>query len=549
MDPLLARACAETPDFPGRPLVTFALALDLLPEPHWSALTPDAPLRHRRLLRLDPGRGLTSAPLHIEERVLHLLAGVNHLDHPLAEILHPKDPPEHMAARHWTLATQTIPILTGPSILHLCGDDPTGQEEIAALVARRSGRQLFTLRLEDLPTATAELDDLLQLWSRDAILLSAILLLQCASTPLTPSDRRLLERLPGPLLLASRDPIPLRRPSQRHQVDRPDPADQKRLWSLTLTDAHLVDTLSHQFRLSADSILTLAAAHPHATPQQLWNACRSTARPRLEDLAERIEPRADWDDLILPDLQKQVLHLLASQCRHRMTVYEDWGFAARGRRGLGLSALFAGPSGTGKTLAAEVLAAELQLDLYRIDLSAVVSKYIGETEKNLKQVFDAAESGGVLLLFDEADALFGKRAEVKDSHDRYANIEVGYLLQRMETFQGLAILTTNLKSSLDKSFQRRLRFTVDFPFPDPAQREAIWARAFPLQTPTVDLHPASLARLNVTGGNIRNIARNAAFLAAEAGTPIAMQHVLHATRMEAVKLERPLSDLEIRGWV
>ena len=156
----------------------------------------------------------------------------------------------------------------------------------------------------------------------------------------------------------------------------------------------------------------------------------------------------------------------------------------KGRRGLGLSALFSGPSGTGKTLAAEVLAGELNLDLYRIDLSSVVSKYIGETEKNLKQVFDAAESGGVLLLFDEADALFGKRAEVKDSHDRYANIEVSYLLQRMESFQGLAILTTNLKSSLDKAFQRRLRFTVDFPFPDAAQREAIWARVFPAQTPT-----------------------------------------------------------------
>jgi SpoVK/Ycf46/Vps4 family AAA+-type ATPase len=158
-----------------------------------------------------------------------------------------------------------------------------------------------------------------------------------------------------------------------------------------------------------------------------------------------------------------------------MTVYETWGFAAHGRRGLGLSALFSGPSGTGKTLAAELLAAEQHLDLYRIDLSAVVSKYIGETEKNLKQVFDAAEAGGCMLLFDEADALFGKRAEVKDSHDRYANIEVGYLLQRMESFLGLAILTTNMKSTLDKSFQRRLRFTVDFSFPDAAQRQEICA--------------------------------------------------------------------------
>ncbi len=179
----------------------------------------------------------------------------------------------------------------------------------------------------------------------------------------------------------------------------------------------------------------------------------------------------------------------------------------------------------------------------------MVSKYIGETEKNLKQVFDAAETGGILLLFDEADALFGKRGEVKDSHDRYANIEVSYLLQRMESFQGLAILTTNLKSSLDKAFQRRLRFTIDFPFPDAAQREAIWSRVFPAQTPTKDLRPDRLAKLNMTGGNIRNIALNAAFLAAAAGASVEMAHVLQATRMEAVKIERPLSDTEVRGWV
>jgi len=234
-----------------------------------------------------------------------------------------------------------------------------------------------------------------------------------------------------------------------------------------------------------------------------------------------------------------------------MKVYETWGFSARGRRGLGVSALFAGESGTGKTMAAEVLAGELGLDLYRIDLSAVVSKYIGETEKNLKQVFDAAEEGGVALLFDEADALFGKRGEVRDSHDRYANIEVSYLLQRMEAYQGLAILTSNLKASLDRAFQRRLRFTVNFPFPDAAQREAIWSRVFPAETPTQALDPRRLSQLNVAGGNIRNIALNAAFLAAEegTGTPVAMAHLAQAARLEAQKIERPLSEAEIRGWI
>jgi len=234
--------------------------------------------------------------------------------------------------------------------------------------------------------------------------------------------------------------------------------------------------------------------------------------------------------------------------RQRTTVYETWGFARSGSRGLGISALFAGASGTGKTMAAEVIADELRLDLYRIDLSSVVSKYIGETEKNLRRIFDAAEQGGVILLFDEADALFGKRSDVKDSHDRYANIEVSYLLQRMESYRGLAILTSNLKSSLDVAFLRRIRFAVQFPFPDAVQRAEIWRRAFPAGMPSAGLEPEALARLNVAGGNIRNIALNAAFLAADAGEPVRMRHLLRAARSEYAKLERPLTDAELVGW-
>jgi SpoVK/Ycf46/Vps4 family AAA+-type ATPase len=234
--------------------------------------------------------------------------------------------------------------------------------------------------------------------------------------------------------------------------------------------------------------------------------------------------------------------------RQRARVYETWGFAQKSNRGLGISALFAGASGTGKTLAAEVLANELNLDLYRIDLSQVVSKYIGETEKNLRRVFDAAESGGAVLLFDEADALFGKRSEVKDSHDRYANIEVSYLLQRMEAYRGLAILTTNMKSALDSAFLRRIRFIVNFPFPDAGQRAEIWRRIFPPATPTDGLDAARLARLNVAGGNIRNIALNAAFLAADAREPVRMQHLLRAAKIEYAKLEKTLSTGEVGDW-
>jgi SpoVK/Ycf46/Vps4 family AAA+-type ATPase len=287
---------------------------------------------------------------------------------------------------------------------------------------------------------------------------------------------------------------------------------------------------------------------PGLALQHLWDACRMQARPRLDNLAQRIEPAAGWDDLVLPEPQRSTLREIASHVRNRATVYESWGFGSQGARGLGISALFAGASGTGKTMAAEVLAGELRLDLYRIDLSAVVSKYIGETEKNLRRVFDAAEEGGVILLFDEADALFGKRSEVKDSHDRYANIEVSYLLQRMEAYRGLAILTTNMKQALDTAFLRRIRFIVQFPFPDAAQRARIWNRIFPATTPTDGLDAGKLSRLNVAGGHIRNIALGAAFVAADASEPVRMHHVLRAARSEYAKLEKPLTDSEIGGW-
>jgi SpoVK/Ycf46/Vps4 family AAA+-type ATPase len=239
---------------------------------------------------------------------------------------------------------------------------------------------------------------------------------------------------------------------------------------------------------------------------------------------------------------------MITHVRQRLQVYELWGFASKSGRGLGIAALFTGTSGTGKTMTAEVIANELSLDLYRIDLSAVVSKYIGETEKNLRRIFDAAEIGGAVLLFDEADALFSKRTQVRDSHDRNANMETNYLLQRLEAYQGLAILTTNLKDSIDTAFLRRIRFVVEYPFPNVRERKQIWNQIFPIQTPTEGLDYAKLARLNVAGGNIRNIALNAAFLAADAGEPVMMKHLLSATLSEGRKLGQSMSD-SLKDWV
>ncbi|MFP4101099.1 ATP-binding protein [Coleofasciculus sp.] len=282
--------------------------------------------------------------------------------------------------------------------------------------------------------------------------------------------------------------------------------------------------------------------------EQLWDTCRIQARPHLDALAQRIECRGSFADLALPEQQLQLLRDIVAQAQLRPQVYRHWQFDRNRGHGLGISALFYGPSGTGKTTAAEIIAAQLRLDLYRVDLSAVVSKYIGETEKNLAQVFDAAQMGGVVLLFDEADALFGKRGEVKESRDRYANQEVSYLLQRIESYQGIAILTTNLKTAMDKAFERRLRFIVEFPFPDAQQRCQIWQRVFPQATPTKGLNYRKLAQVPLSGGSIQNVALNAAFAAAQNNTAVTMGHILDAARVECKKIGKVIVSADFQGW-
>ncbi|HEU0297982.1 MAG TPA: ATP-binding protein [Longimicrobium sp.] len=564
MDGGVAACCAAAQGGARHAAPTFALALATLDEPHWSAVAPVRPLRRWRLVEVEEGSPPTTAPLRIDERMLHFLAGVGYLDPRLHPLLRRREPPGAAAgghAAHAAAAAAALRADQGPRpLVQLWGDDPQGQEDVAALAAAALGLQLYVLRAGDLPAGAAELDAFCTLWDREAALLPGALLVQCDGAPAPPALAQLAERTVGLVFSAAREPVPVGRPTLRLQVDKPGPLDQKRLWEQALGPAAAelngaLDALAAQFRLSARAILAAgaeagAALRDSDRPDRvLWGVCRALGRPRLEELAQRIEPAAGWDDLVLPPAQEAVLRQVAAHVRRRVQVYERWGFAARGRRGLGITALFAGESGTGKTMAAEVLAGELELDLFRIDLSAVVSKYIGETEKNLEEVFEAAGAGNVVLFFDEADALFGKRSEVKDSHDRYANIEVSYLLQRMEAYRGLAILTTNQKQALDTAFQRRLRFVVSFPFPDAEQRQEIWRRAFPPQTPARGVDPERLAQLHVAGGSIRNIALSAAFLAADQGGPVEMGHLLQAAHGEYAKLDRPLSDAETRGWV
>jgi hypothetical protein len=580
LDGAFAALCAQAQGDPQWTFATIRLALAALPGAYWSALSPLAPLRYWRLLEAEAGRPITSSPLRIDERILYYLLGVSYLDKRLADLLQPLAPIGTLAPSHqeiarelaatWALAAASAAELP---VAQLCDADGATQFAIAAAAGVQIGHSVFRLPVVALPTHPDELGNLLILWQREAALSDSVLLLDCHDMDEQDALRqsaiaRFIDENKAPLIIASRAPrVQSRRPRLTFDVAKPTVAEQLSIWQTTLNDqaaaldGQLRRLVSH-FQLSESAICAvcanvqgrLAATPPDQprTPQVvgdiLWDACRAQTRPRLDDLTQHIAPVATWDDLIVPEAQRASLQEIAMQVRQRTQVYETWDFISKGSRGLGVSVLFTGPSGVGKTMAAEVLARELRLDLYRIDLSQVVSKYIGETEKNLRRIFDAAEEGGVILLFDEADALFGKRSEVKDSHDRYANIEVSYLLQRMEAYRGLAILTTNMKDALDSAFLRRIRFVVQFPFPDAAGRAAIWQRIFPAAAPTAGLDMAKLAQLNVAGGNIRNIALNAAFIAADAGEPIRMSHVLRAARQEYAKLEKSLTSAETRGW-
>ena len=564
MDPQLAARCASATGDARQPGATFELALASLEAPHWSALTPSGPLRRWQLVDVDDSAGLARGLLRIDERILHYLAGANYLDVRLGSLLRPVLPPATMAETQRAVADDARRIVEtsgagAPPLLWLTGDDGHGQADVAASVAVALGLGLHMLPACDVPAGNSEIEALATLWQREAMLLGSALLLRGGADPLSAAAIRFVEQLRGLVFISASQPQTLERPARRLQVDKPGPVEQKQLWQQALGAgaARLngaLDGIASQFKLSARTIqlegtrLAPALAASERPDRVVWSACRSIGGSGLDELAHRIEPVAGWGDLVLPEAQKAVLQQIGSHVRNRLKVHDVWGFSEKSARGFGISALFAGESGTGKTMAAEVLARELQIDLYRIDLSAVVSKYIGETEKNLRRVFDAAEDSGAILLFDEADALFGKRSDVKDSHDRYANIEVSYLLQRMESYRGLAILTTNLKAALDTAFQRRLRFVVHFPFPDQTLRKAIWQNAFPARTPRGHIDCEKLACLSVTGGSIRNIAINAAFRAAELDEPVSMAHLLYATRHEAHKRERPLSDAEIRGW-
>jgi hypothetical protein len=559
LDPAVGFLCARLHGNDQMRYPTFGLALEVLPDPAWDVVSPQRGLRFWKLIEITqrPGEGVIAASLRADERIVNYIKGLNYLDDrltPLLTRLGPQGadnlPPSQLAIagkikREWDVSPIVAPII------QLAGADEAGKRLVAAAAAAECGLVAYLLPAELLPTQPLELDSLARLWERETHLLRLALYLDAHAAgddPATarPPVGRFLARVGGRAALACRESWPdLGRQSLVLDVDPPTAPERTAAWRGALgpeVDQRAIDTLAAQFALEVSEIHEIATVA--ADPDDAWRECRVRTRPRIDALAQRLEPRVGWDDIVLPDSARALLQQVADQMAQRTTVYEQWGFGARITRGLGVSVLFAGASGTGKTMAAEVLAARLRLDLYRIDLSAVVSKYIGETEKNLRRLFDAAEGGGAILFFDEADALFGKRSEVKDSHDRYANIEINYLLQRMEAYRGLAILATNMRGALDSAFVRRLRYIVNFPFPGPAERREIWQKSFPAASPVGDLDFDRLAQLPVTGGMIRNIAVNAAFLAAAANSQITIAFVLAAARTEFEKLELPVRERE-----
>ena len=578
IDATVPALCAAIQGDPARPYPTFGMALATLSEPHWSALSPDAALRRWRLIELGNGHVLTHSPLRIDERVLHFLLGVDEIDERLAVLIDPLAPVtlDELVPSQAAIAAQVAEVWSHAgrgrelTVVQLCGG-VADCRPVAAAAAAQLGLRAASLPAERLPSAPADLDNLLRLWEREAPL-AGLGVLVVDEDDLAQGESEgarnraagvalLLERATGPVILRAREARRVAgRPATMFEVGHPTAGEQLDAWRESLGGREPepeVRAAAEQFSLSLPAIRAIAAeaqAREAASPPPetlgpvIWDLCRRRLRSALDGLASRIDSTLTWDDLVLPAAQKDTLRVIAAQLRQRNRVYEQWGFAAKSQRGLGISALFYGPSGVGKTMAAEVLAAELKLDLYHIDLSQVISKYIGETEKNLGRVFDAADENGAILLFDEADSLFGVRSQVKDSHDRYANIEVSYLLQRMESYRGLAVLTTNMRQGIDQAFLRRIRFSVEFPFPDAAHRAAIWRGVFPAATRTENLDFERLAHLRLPGGSIRNIALNGAFLAAEHGEPVRMDHLRRAANAEYAKLERRLTPTEAEAW-
>ena len=543
----------------------------------------DAPLLRGGVLRLLPDPGQPEPPLlaralRLDNQVIGFLLELQGLDGRLAPFCTLADPapvsahpglPEPLEELVEPLAEAAC--AGTPLRLYLRGPAGLGRQRVAGWAAARAGKRLLTADLDRAAADGQPLADLLGILFREAAFQDAVCFLR-GIDPLLDGRREADLRSLTRELAVSRQVVVLagaeswsplvaaggNAPVAVRVVSSPMPsfARSRRAWRFELDLVHIkvadddLDLLASRFRLTLAQIAEAAAtAHPLAPAvakaglEDIMAAARRQTGHELGGLAVKLEPVFGWTNIVLPDDLLRQLRELCQCVEHRQQVLEDWGFGRKLSLGRGVSALFAGPPGTGKTMAAEIVARELGLDLYRIDLSGVVSKWVGETEKNLDRIFRAAGHANAILLFDEAEALFGKRSEVQDSHDRYANVEISYLLQKMEAYEGVAILATNRIEDLDEAFLRRLGFVMRFPFPEETERLRIWAAAWPADVPLADdLDWSGLARdLPFSGAEIKNAALGAAFLAAAAEGPVNMELLLHAARREYEKAGRSFS--------
>jgi hypothetical protein len=572
-DGSFARAYAELHDDSRRDHADLHLALSLFAGDATErvlaadCLMPARPLRALRLIHVvdDEAVPLLLRRLGIDDRMSDYLRGVNRLDARLEPFLRPifESLPSDTASRAATEAVTYIEARVSQwCTVNLLGSSDGSARDAARLACAALELQPRILDLGRFAAcAPEERTRLIGLLGREARLAGLALIVDGNEAERGSDVARgideLIATLAATLFVVSRE-----RWATSHEVavvrtPRPSRLEQHAVWRAALAPHASsvngeIDAIIQQFDFGTDAIAEVvsrvAIRGEAISGRALWAACREQTGTALDDLARRIVPNYGWEDIVVNDDVRAQLRELAAQVQQRGRVYESWGFGAQLGRGRGITALFAGPSGTGKTMAAEIIASHLELELFRVDLAGLVDKYVGETEKNLRRVFDAAERSGVILFFDEADALFGARTEVRDSHDRYANLETNYLLQRMEDYGGLAILATNRRSTLDTAFLRRLRFVIDFPFPAADDRRRIWERVFPAQADVEGLELALLSNLDLSGGNIKSIAVNAAFLAAAEGAPIGMPHVMRAAAREYVKLSKPIGAGEFGAY-
>jgi AAA+ superfamily predicted ATPase len=556
------------------------------------AFSPEAPLLKYNLISLHDDRipgptTLLAKFIQVDERITSYLLGTNAIDFhllPFTRLIYPtlKLPDVMLTQEVKQRLTKLVTQYKGEALIcYLRGTYGVGKQTTAEAVCSELGVPMFYVNLNEMVLVDSPPELLVPLIFREGILQNAALYLdgydlllkdEKGIKPAYEIVIKELEHYPHLVFLSGEsDWQPRGRLEGKSFIDIelriPSYLVRKQLWeqqwngdSVLAGDVDLSDVAS-KFRFSGgqirDAIATArnlakwrGSGNELVTKQDLYSACHTQSREILNALAHKIQPKYHWDDIILPRDQMEQLREICSYVRHYHTVYSNWGFEHKLSLGKGLNVLFVGPSGTGKTMAAEIIAHELGLELYKIDLSAIVSKYIGETEKNLDRIFQEGQTSNAILFFDEADAIFGKRSEVRDSHDRYANIEIAYILQKMDEYEGAVILATNLRKNMDEAFFRRMHFAVEFPVPEEPERYRIWKSIFPPEVPLAnDVDIKFMARqFKITGGNIKNIALGAAFLAAENGGYVNTENLIRAIKREYQKIGKLCTEGEFAKY-